>query len=261
MTTMAVRTMTTMSLPFIQRVSCLPGHQTCFIEFLHLLVGTLMSPFDLTAEWTNKMGDQTVSSRVQIPLRPAWSISVHKSQGMTIPNLTVNLAGVFEYGQAYVALSRATELKRLTLRGFSEKSFRAHPKVKAFYSLLDKGGIPDFGQVTNKENAIQHDCDNIGDLHDPFEGHHGNPYNSGNTKPYSHQRQPIPSFTKNPYQQSQHSKQVNVQITGRFSHVPQVTPKPSAASPAPTQDQVKRMEENRKRALAIRMKKQNISTH
>ena len=48
---------------------------------------------------------------------------------MTIPNLTVNLQGVFEYGQAYVALSRATELKLLTLRGFNERCFRAHPKV------------------------------------------------------------------------------------------------------------------------------------
>lgn len=49
---------------------------------------------------------------------------------MTIPNLTVNLKGVFEYGQAYVALSRATELKLLTLKGFSANAFRAHPKVK-----------------------------------------------------------------------------------------------------------------------------------
>ncbi|KAL7519487.1 hypothetical protein ACHAWX_004240 [Stephanocyclus meneghinianus] len=84
----------------------------------------------LPEEWQNKMGDQTVSARVQIPLRLAWSISVHKSQGMTIPNLTVNLSGVFEYGQAYVALSRATELRLLTLRGFSEGAFRAHPLVK-----------------------------------------------------------------------------------------------------------------------------------
>ena len=110
------------------------------------------------------MGDQIVSSCVQIPLRLVWLISVHKRQGMTIPNLLVNLSGVFEYGQVYVALSQATEMRRLTLRGFSEKTFCAHPKVKAFYSLLAGGGggtgsgggdISSSGRVvTNKENAI-----------------------------------------------------------------------------------------------------------
>ncbi|KAL7536983.1 hypothetical protein ACHAXR_007524 [Thalassiosira sp. AJA248-18] len=219
-------------------------------------------------EWTNKMGDQTVSSRVQIPLRLAYSISVHKSQGMTIPNLTVNLAGVFEYGQAYVALSRATELKLLTLRGFSEKAFRAHPKVKAFYNLLDNGGHPNFGQPNNKENFVtrQHDDHNIGDLPDPFEGNQmqHNPYNSG-PNPYS-QRKQASSFSTNPYDQSRSQRQVHVQTTGSFSPVPHSAPKPPPSStrsisPTLTQDQLKRMEENRKRALAIRLKKQKDSSH
>jgi len=92
------------------------------------------------AEWTNKVGDVTVSSRQQIPLRLAWALSVHKSQGMTIPHLAVSLRGVFEYGQAYVALSRSTRLDLLTLRGFDRRAFRAHPKVKEFYRLLEGGG-------------------------------------------------------------------------------------------------------------------------
>lgn len=88
-------------------------------------------------EWSNKIGDSTVSSRVQIPLRLAWALSVHKSQGMTIPHLSVNLRGVFEYGQAYVALSRATKLSLLTILGLNASSIRAHPKVKIFYDILE----------------------------------------------------------------------------------------------------------------------------
>ena len=101
------------------------------------------------AEWTNKVGDATVSSRQQIPLRLAWALSVHKSQGMTIPNLAVSLRGVFEYGQAYVALSRATKLDLLTLRGFDERAFKAHPKVKEFYRLLENGGKIDDNDASN----------------------------------------------------------------------------------------------------------------
>jgi hypothetical protein len=64
---------------------------------------------------------------------------------MTIPRLSISLKGVFEFGQAYVALSRATELKNLKLTGFHKRAFMAHPRVKLFYKLLvessgDAGG-------------------------------------------------------------------------------------------------------------------------
>ncbi|EJK60099.1 hypothetical protein THAOC_19608 [Thalassiosira oceanica] len=195
-------------------------------------------------EWSNKMGDQTISSRVQIPLRLAWSISVHKSQGMTIPNLTVNLQGVFEYGQAYVALSRATELKLLTLRGFNERCFRAHPKVKTFYKLLESGGL--MPSPINKENAAGIDSFSCEDDRPPQRP----PYVPGQN-PYKRQAA-VPS---NPYGGRQHPVQTN----GRFSPNPAQNParsQPVSASPNLTEDQRRRMEENRRRALAIRMKKQ-----
>ena len=57
--------------------------------------------------------------------------------GMTIEHLTCNLRGVFEYGQAYVALSRATKLSLLTILGLDPRNIRAHPKVKTFYDILE----------------------------------------------------------------------------------------------------------------------------
>jgi hypothetical protein len=66
----------------------------------------------------------------------AWAISIHKAQGMTIPLLEVSFHRIFEYGQAYVALSRATSLNGLRLLSFQPHTVRAHPKVISFYNQL-----------------------------------------------------------------------------------------------------------------------------
>lgn len=69
--------------------------------------------------------------RIQIPLKLAYAITDHKSQGLSLKRAHVKLSGTFEFGQAYVALSRATSLDGLTIEGFSDRVFRAHPKVLA----------------------------------------------------------------------------------------------------------------------------------
>ena len=67
------------------------------------------------------------------------SISIHKSQGMTLETAELNLTNVFEYGQGYVALSRVKSLKGIILRGqISKTTFKAHPKVLAFYNVCQK---------------------------------------------------------------------------------------------------------------------------
>mmetsp|Transcript_33213 Transcript_33213/g.71772 ORF Transcript_33213/g.71772 Transcript_33213/m.71772 type:complete len:85 (+) Transcript_33213:172-426(+) len=82
--------------------------------------------------------------------------------------------------------------------------------------------------------------------------------------PYA-QRQQASSFPPQACQQTQRQA-MHVHTSGRFSPVPHSAPKPFptsaiSISPTLTRDQVNRMEENRRRALAIRMKKQNNSSH
>jgi len=104
--------------------------------------------------WEIKTGDSVMASRIQIPLMLAWAISIHKSQGMTIPKLEVDLNRIFEYGQGYVALSRATCLSGLTVHHFEPHRIKAHPLVKDFYSKLKKERNNDSDIINLTEDDI-----------------------------------------------------------------------------------------------------------
>lgn len=76
------------------------------------------------------------ASRKQIPLILAWALSIHKAQGQTLERVKVDLGKVFEKGQAYVALSRATTQEGLQVLRFQKDRVMAHPRVVEFYNKL-----------------------------------------------------------------------------------------------------------------------------
>jgi len=72
-----------------------------------------------------------------IPLKLAYAISIHKSQGASIDNLEIDLGeDIFITGQLYTALSRSTNIKNLKLLNFSKSSLMKNKKIKNFYENL-----------------------------------------------------------------------------------------------------------------------------
>lgn len=80
-------------------------------------------------DWVVEEDGKAKGSITQFPLRLAWAITVHKSQGMTLDEAVMDLRRVFEYGQGYVALSRVRSLKGLHILGWNERALEVHPEI------------------------------------------------------------------------------------------------------------------------------------
>lgn len=76
------------------------------------------------------------ASAVNFPLTLAWAMTIHKAQGMSLDQVSVDLKDLWDSGQAYVALSRATSPDGLYLQGWSINSVLVDPEVKEFHKAM-----------------------------------------------------------------------------------------------------------------------------
>lgn len=82
---------------------------------------------------TNEIDEKLLGSFTHYPIKLAWAVTVHKSQGLTFEKAILDLSGAFTQGQVYVALSRLTSLDGLVLSSkISTEGFDIASSMKAF---------------------------------------------------------------------------------------------------------------------------------
>jgi ATP-dependent exoDNAse (exonuclease V) alpha subunit len=88
-------------------------------------------------EWMVEDGGKALASVSQVPLRLAWAITVHKSQGMSLDAAEIDLSKAFAPGQGYVALSRLRSLSGLVLlNSIGPSALSVHPYIASFDGWL-----------------------------------------------------------------------------------------------------------------------------
>jgi hypothetical protein len=111
-------------------------------------------------DWTVEEGGKIKARISQIPLRLAWAITVHKSQGMSLDEAVMDLSDVFEYGQGYVALSRVRRLTGLYIIGWNDMTFRVHPEVlekDTEFRTLSEAACKAFDEIASVELSTMHE--------------------------------------------------------------------------------------------------------
>lgn len=110
-------------------------------------------------EWVVEENGKIKASISQFPLRLAWAITVHKSQGMSLDEAVIDLSSVFEYGQGYVALSRVKSLSGLYLLGWNERAFQVHPEISTIdekFKMISEEAEEGFNRLSQDEIKIMH---------------------------------------------------------------------------------------------------------
>lgn len=105
--------------------------------------------------WELRDGDKKRASISQIPLRLAWAITVHKSQGMTLDAARIDLRKAFVEGMGYVALSRVKNLENLYLHGINRLALQVSEDAQAIDGSLRSRAADDAKKFSHLEEAAK----------------------------------------------------------------------------------------------------------
>jgi ATP-dependent exoDNAse (exonuclease V) alpha subunit len=86
-------------------------------------------------DWRFDSRDRHSATFTQIPLRLAWSLTIHKAQGLTLDSAYIDVRAAREPGQAYVALSRVRSLAGLNLKAWFNGVFVSRSALEFYESL------------------------------------------------------------------------------------------------------------------------------
>ena len=127
-----------------------PGSDYPVVEYINGKTVT-MSP----DTWELRDGDKKRASISQIPLRLAWAITVHKSQGMTLDAARIDLRKAFVEGMGYVALSRVKSLSSLYLTGINRMALQVSEEAQNIDSTLRSRASSDAKKYSHLQKSAE----------------------------------------------------------------------------------------------------------